>query len=98
MENTEIMNNQELEVMDNYEVEEVNEKPKLSKGAIAVGIVAATGIGIGVVKICKKIFGKSDEKKAKALEKKGWKVTPPEGVDEEVVEADYVDVEETTEE
>jgi hypothetical protein len=98
MENTEIMNNQELEVMDNDEVVETNEDSGLSKGVIALGIVALVGLGIAAAKGYKKRFGTRDERRAKALAKKGWLVTPPEVVDEESVEADYVEVEEATEE
>lgn len=95
MENTEIMNNQEIEVVDNYEVMEAQPEETSGKGliGIALGAVVA-GVGILLYKRSKK----AEKRKVEKLRKKGYVIYTPEEVEKdfEEDEVEYVETAENT--
>ena len=95
MENAEIMNNQELEVLNEYEVAEMQDEETGGKGFLGIAIATViAGVGVFLYKRSKK----AEERKIEKLRKKGYVIYTPEEVEdsikEEEIEAEYVNAEE----
>lgn len=81
--------NEETKVFDENTIEEVAEETveiieESGSGILGLALVAAAAVGSGVAAWWYSKSGKLDERRAKKLEKKGYTVTRPEPVEEDV--------------
>ena len=81
--------NEETKVFDENTIEEVAEETveiieESGSGLLGLAVVAVAALGSGVAAWLYSKSGKLDERRAKALEKKGFTVIRPEPVEEDV--------------